>query len=71
MKNKGVTLMTKSLCQKAMLLCISIISKEFLVDFQHSYIVLILILHDNIGNSQCMKYYNDNALGIRFSMADM
>lgn len=50
MKNKGVTLMTKSLCQKGMLLCISIISKEFLVDFQHSYIVLILILHDNIGN---------------------
>ena len=47
MKNKGVTLMTKSLCQKAMLLCISIISIEFLVDFQHSYIVLILILHDN------------------------
>jgi len=48
MKNKGVTLMTKSLCQKEMLLCIFIISKEFLVDFEHSYIALILILHDNI-----------------------
>ena len=50
MKNKGVTLMTKSLCQKAMLLCISIISKEFLVNFEHSHTGLILILHDNIGN---------------------
>ena len=48
MKNKGVTLMTKSLCQKAMLLCISIISKEFLVDLEHSYIALILIVHENI-----------------------
>ena len=56
MKNKGVTLMTKSLCQKAMLLCISIISKEFLVDFQHSYIVLILILHDNIGNTSVITF---------------
>ena len=55
MKNKGVTLMTKSLCQKGMLLCISIISKEFLVDFEHSYIALILILHDNIVSSLCMK----------------
>ena len=56
MKNKGVTLMTKSLCQKAMLLCIYIIGKEFLVDFEHSHIALILILHGNIGNSLCMKY---------------
>ena len=51
MKNKGVTLMTKSLCQKAMLLCISIISKEFLGDFKHSDIALILLLHENIGNN--------------------
>ena len=51
MKNKGVTLMTKSLCQKAMLLCISIISKELLVDFEHSHIALILIFHDNIGKN--------------------
>ena len=60
MKNKGVTLMTKSLCQKAMLLCISIISKEFLVDFEHPYIALILILHENIGNSLCIKYIGNN-----------
>ena len=58
MKNKGVTLMTKSLCQKAMLLCISIISKEFLGDFKHSDIALTLLLHENTS-------------GIRFDMADM
>ena len=51
MKNKGVTLMTKSLCQKAMLLCISIISKEFLVHFKHSDIALILIIHIDIRNN--------------------
>ena len=55
MKNKGVIL-TKSLCQKAMLLCISITSKEFLVDFENCYIAFILILHDDVCNSICMEY---------------
>ena len=55
MKNKGVIL-TKSLCQKAMLLCISITSKEFLVDFENCYIAFFLILHDDVDNSLCMKY---------------